>query len=183
MRKLALFFSLCVALCTSAIAQSSATSSDYQERLKIAEQIMALSGSPGDMSKVVGSILPTTRQSIVDQARLKNPSLTETQLKRVGDKYMEVITPSINKFMLEIIPTLNAGLAKSHADKFSLSELEAIYKFQSSELGRRLQAFTMNEMPEMMKPMMAASQKMGADAGAAFVRIQQELAQESIVLK
>jgi hypothetical protein len=167
----------------SAFAQSNQSSGEYQEKLKIAEQIMMLAGSPADMARTMGVITPSLRTNLTDQIKQKNPQLSESQLKRVIDLNMEVIEKNTNRFATEILPAVMSSTTKAYAEKFSLAELNAIYQFQSSELGRKVQQFTFSEIPELMKPLMAASQKLGSDSGEAFVRIRQQLAQEGIVLK
>jgi hypothetical protein len=167
----------------SVIAQQNTSSTEYQEKIKVAEQIMSLAGSPLDLERVMRSIAPTTRANFEGQVKRKNPQLTQAQLNRVVDLNMEVITKNMNQFALEIFPLISSATSKAYAEKFSLGELNSIYQYQNSDVGRKAQAFTFNEMPELMKPLMAATQKMGAEAGEAFVRIQQQLAQEGIVLK
>ena len=183
MKKLLSVFVLVFSFCASALAQSNANGAEYQEKLKIAEQIMALAGSPLDMQRIANNIAPTTRANLTDQTKRRNPQLTQAQLDRVVDLNMEVINKVMSQFASEVLPSVLSATGKAYAEKFSLSELNTIYQYQSSEIGRRAQAFSSNEMPELMKPLMAASQKMGAQAGEAFVRIQQQLAQEGIVLK
>ena len=183
MKKLLSVLVLLFSFFASALAQSNASGADYQEKLKIAEQIMSLTGSPLDMERVMKSIAPTTRANLTDQTKRRNPQLTQAQLDRVVDLNMEVINKNLNQFVLEIFPLIMGSTSKAYAEKFSLIELNTIYQYQSSEIGRKAQTFAFNEMPELMKPLMAASQKMGAQAGEAFVRIQQQLAQEGIVLK
>ena len=183
MKKLLSVFVLLFSFCASSLAQSNANSADYQERLRVAEQLMALAGSPADVIRAMGNIAPTLRDTLTQQIKQTNPQLTDAQLKRVIDLQMDVISKSMSRFSADVLPLMMSSFVKSYAEKFSLTELNALYQFQSSELGRKNQQFAMNEIPETMKPMMAASQKMGTEVGEGIMKLRQQLAQEGIVLK
>ncbi len=183
MKKAVLSIFIYFSFCVGAFAQSAQASPDYPERVKLAEQIMALAGSPADAIRMMGNVAPTLRDTFTNQIKTGNPQLTDVQLKRAVDMQLEVIEKSATRFAADVLPSMISGFIKSYADKFSLTELSALYQFQSSELGRKHQQFGMNEMPETMKQMMAASQKMGQEAGEGFMRVRQQLAQEGIVLK
>ncbi len=183
MRKIVFTLLAYFLFCSVSFAQATQGSQDYSERLKVAEQLMALAGSPADAIKLMGNIAPTLRDTLTQQLKQSNPQLTDAQLKRVIDLQVDVMSKSMSRFTTEIYPVMLSGFMKSYAEKFSLTELNSLYQFQSSELGRKNQQFAMSEIPEMMKPMMAASQKIGAEVGEGIAKLRQQLAQEGIVLK
>ena len=169
--------------CVVCQAQSAAPNADLVEKKKVAQEIMALAGSPADSVKVVEGIISTMRTTVAQGISKRNPQLNEQQTKRATDLQLEVMDKSVRRFTLELLPKMLDEMASAYAEKFSLPELNAIYTYQNSELGRKVQQFTIQEIPELMKPMMAVSQQIGKEAGESFVRIQQQLAQEGIVLK
>ncbi|MBS7806191.1 DUF2059 domain-containing protein [Variovorax sp. PCZ-1] len=183
MKKIFLIVFAYIAFCANSFAQSNTSNPEYQEKLKVAEQLMALAGSPADVARLVGGMVPTMRDNLSNQIRQANPQLTDAQLKRAMDLQMDVIMQSTNRYAAEVMPLMMSNFVKAYAEKFTLTELNTMYQFQSSDVGRKLQQFTMSEMPEVMKPVMAASQKMGKEVGEGIMRVKQKLAQEGIALK
>jgi hypothetical protein len=183
MRKIIFTFIVYFLFCSGSFAQATQSGPDYAERLKVAEQLMALAGSPAEAIRQMGNIAPTLRDTLTQQIKQSNPQLTDVQLKRVIDLQIDVISKSTSRFATEIYPLMVSGLVKSYAEKFSLAELNSIYQFQSSELGRKNQQFAMSEIPDTMKTMMASVQKIGTDVGEGIAKLRQQLVQEGIVLK
>ena len=169
--------------CAVSLAQSVTPATELAEKKKIAQQIMALSASPTDNFKVVDGIISTIRKTMIQDFGKKNPQLNDQQIKRATDLYVAAMDKSITRFTLELLPKMADETAAAYAEKFSLSELSAIYGFRNSEVGRKEQQFTNQEIPELIKPLMAVSQQIGRESGESFMRIRQQLAQEGIVLK
>ena len=78
---------------------------------------------------------------------------------------------------------MSKNLAQAYAEKFSLVELGSIYQYQASDVGRKAQQFTLNELPELMRPAMEAGQRIGAEIANAMARVRVQLVQEGIALK
>lgn len=169
--------------CAVSLAQSVVPDAELAEKKKLAQQIVALSGSPVDNFKIVGGIVSTMRKTMAQDFGNKNPQLNEQQIKRATDLHVAAMDKSISRFMLELLPKMADETAAAYAEKFSLPELGVIYAYQNSEVGRKVQQFTVQELPELIKPFMAISQQIGRESGESFMRIQQQLMQEGIVLK
>ena len=179
---------VCAALVSATLscgawAQTSQSTPEYQEKLKVAEQIVALASPTGATAQLLKNMMAPARQALMNQIALKNPQLDASQLKRAIDLHHEALDKASGQYASEVMPVMFKNLAQAYADKFSLVELGGIYQYQASDVGRKAQQFTFNEMPEFMRPAMEAVQRMNAEITNAIARIRVQLVQEGIVLK
>ena len=186
MKKMTSFMSVAVLAATlncAAWAQNVRSTPDDQEKLRVAEQIVTLTGPADAMAQLVTNMMAPARQTLADEIKQKNPQLEALQLKRAVDLHSEALDKASRQYMAEVLPVMFKSLAQAYANKFSLAELGAIFQYQASDVGRKAQLFTLNGIPELMKPATASAQKMGADIREAFAKVRRQLAQEGIALK
>ena len=169
--------------CATSFAQSAVPDVELSEKKKMAQKIVALSGSLTNNFKVVDGIISNLKKTTAQDFSNRNPQLSEQQIKRATDLYVAAMDKGITRFMLDLLPKMTDKMVDAYAEKFSLSELSAIYVYKKSDAGRKEQQFTDQVMPELIQPLMAISQQIGRESGESFVRVFQQLAQEGIVLK
>ena len=186
MKKITLAISAALVVATfncSAWSQTSLSTPDHQERLKVAEQIVSITSPSGGTAQFMRNMMAPARQALTNQIALKNPQLDASQLKRAIDLHNEALDRASGQYASEVIPVMSKNLAQAYAEKFSLVELGSIYQYQASDVGRKAQQFTLNELPELMRPAMEAGQRIGAEIANAIARVRVQLVQEGIALK
>jgi hypothetical protein len=186
MKNIKLFMSVALiaaALSSGAWAQTGQSTPEYQEKLKVAEQIASLASPTGGLAQFMKNMIAPARQALTNQIALKNPQLDASQLKRAIDLHNEAIDRASSRYISEVMPVLYKNLAQAYAEKFSLVELNSIYQYQASNVGRKAQQFTLNELPELMRPAMEAGQLMSAEIASSITRVRVQLVQEGISLK
>jgi hypothetical protein len=134
----------------TAIAQTSETA----QKQKMARELMEVMGSTDELKKITSQMSTVIRQQLMTDLQRRAPQLNTVQLNRASDVMSKVISDEINISMSEMLPAMMQSFENLYATKFSLEELTELHRFMLSPIGRKNQSMVINELPQVMTPVM-----------------------------
>ncbi len=175
-----LFFIVClINVHFSIFAQTEA----LLENRQIAREIVISQEANARLPNFFRQIGTTMRQQMTDTIKRDNPNLTAAQLSRVSQLYGDAAAQGIEAWMKDSLPKIQDATIDLYVRRFSLQELQQLKIFHTSDLGKKSLSVTMEEIPELMAPLVKDAGQFGGAMGKRFVEIYMQLESEGIVLQ
>jgi hypothetical protein len=109
--------------------------------------------------------------------------LSPAQRQRAVDVMSEELTAAVTEMMREVMPTVYAGMEMLYVQRFSLAELQELLRFYTSSLGRKSVNVMLDDMPQLMQPMMNSMQAQAPQLHKRMEAATDRLRAEGIELK
>lgn len=109
--------------------------------------------------------------------------LSPAQRQRAVDVMSEELTAAVTEMMREVMPTVYAGMEMLYVQRFSLAELQELLRFYTSSLGRKSVNVMLDDMPQLMQPMMNSMQAQAPQLQKRMEAVTERLRAEGIELK
>tara|TARA_R110000868_G_scaffold108842_3_gene296808 strand:+ start:34267 stop:34749 length:483 start_codon:yes stop_codon:yes gene_type:complete len=135
---------IALTLTTGAMAQTG----DETARRALADQIAVISSSEDDYGRALAVTMPGVRQMFEASV----PGATEAQL----DDVVLVMTDILMSTYGDVLD----AMAETYAERFTLTELEALLEFYQTDLGQKV----LRETPAIMEIMGARGEELGQAA-------------------
>jgi hypothetical protein len=171
---------LLVVLCL-AHATAWAQQSETSHKQKLAKELIEVTGSIDEIKKVSGQMSGMIRQQLVTDFQKRMPQLTTQQVNRISDVMAKVIGDEMNLALGEMIPVMMQSIEGLYVSKFSLEELTEIHRFHLSPAGRKSQSMMINELPQLLAPMMGQMSNIGQRMAPRLQIAFQQLVDEGVL--
>jgi hypothetical protein len=163
-----LIVGLAWAWCVAAAAQPAPGA----EAKAVAEKLMALQMEvmrPADMAQRMGEQM---KSQVVAALRQQQPGREEAYYDRAAEIVARESNAASQQMLKEALPALQQDMIDMLTGRFTLDELNEMYRYQSSPTGRKAMAVVAQEMPRLMQPlmqrMMQGAPQLGERIGAAL---------------
>jgi ribosomal protein S13 len=158
-----------------------AQQSDVAQKQKLAKELIEVTGSLDEIKKVGSQMSGVIRQQIVTDLQRRLPQLTNQQVTRISEVMSKVVTDEMNVAMMEMVPAMMQSLEAVYVSKFTLEELTEIHRFHLSPAGRKSQSMVMNELPQLLAPVMTQISSVGQRIAPRMQSAMQQLFDEGIL--
>ena len=159
-----------------------ALADDTEARLATAREVVALMNEYTGPEKMVGVMKGAMRAPMEQQLRSAS-HLSMAQRDRAAEVLSGAMSDSLAEIKGRLMPEMNAAMTRLYVERFTLDELRAVRDFYASPAGRKSMTVVVQDLPQLMQPMMQGLQ---AETPKLQARVQQavrQLAEEGIALE
>jgi hypothetical protein len=179
LRRLAAIASMGMALLATEAAQAQSDTPEARRTLarELVKTMDELSGPERSMKAVGASIRQALQQQIAAESRL-----TPAQQQRAAEVLSQEASAAVADMLRSIMPTMYAAIEDLYVQRFSLAELQEVQRFYTSTPGRKSVVVIMEDLPQLMQPMMQRIQNEAPAMQGRLEAAAQRLREEGIEL-
>ena len=147
-----LFLVAAATFCNGALAQDT----DLVARREMAAKVVQANMQALDAEKMLASIAESMKVNMVSVFKRSIPNQSADYYANAAEVAARNLTPSLNAFMLELMPSMLENMADRYVQKFTTQELAELAKINEIPIVRRASTITLESMPKVMEPMTQA---------------------------
>lgn len=171
------YFLIVALLCFSAAAVQ-AQDADATQKRKLIAEIFAVQMDGFSEKKLIEQLAPILRRQFETSLASSTTHLIAQQRTRVTDVFVKVMREDLTGYLDTAMPNMITAIESMYLKRFSKVELFELHRFITSDLGKKQAKVTLEDLPQLMEPIMQASaqmgQRMGPKLAAEFLKLESE---------